>query len=256
VKLRLVPLLAACVLLCGCSSILNREYSTVEAHSSHFWESEAAGTLRAESYQDVVNDLLLLIGQHTETAVIRLYNYNDLTVSDLLEKAASEVQQETPLGNYAVEYITSSSTAQRGYYELSVQIGYRRTENQIQAVVNATSTAGLSALLESALNDGKQELAVRIGYWSDSDYTEVTQTVADVRAAAGLTDTPEWTISYYPAQGPVGLIEFNLNPSAQGDSSAAGDASASSSGQTSGAASGQADGTGSAQELPAENGQP
>jgi len=229
VKLRLVPLLAACLLLCGCSSILDREYSTVEAHSSRFWESEAAGTLRAESYQDVVNDLLLLVGQHTETAVIRLYNYNDMTVSDLLEKAATEVQQETPLGNYAVEYITSSSAVQRGYYELSVQIGYRRTEDQIQAIVNATSTAGLSALLESALSDGKQELAVRIGYWSDSDLATVEQTVTDVRAAAGLTDTPEWTVSYYPANGPVGLIEFNLKPADQGDSSSAGEAASSSS---------------------------
>lgn len=254
-KLRLMPLLMACLLLCGCSSILDREYSTVEAHSSRFWESEAAGTLRAESYQDVVNDLLLLIGQHTETAVIRLYNYNDLAVSDLLEKAASEVQQETPLGNYAVEYITSSSTAQRGYYELSVQIGYRRTEDQIQSVVNATSTAGLSALLESAISSGKQELAVRIGYWSDSDYAEVTQTVADVRTAAGLTDTPEWTISYYPAKGPVGLIEFNLNPPAKEDSSAAGSA-ASSSEQTSGAASAQTDNAAPPQESSAQSGQP
>ena len=41
---------------------------TVEPHSSKFWESEAAGTLRAENYQDIVNDLLILIGQHTESA--------------------------------------------------------------------------------------------------------------------------------------------------------------------------------------------
>ena len=54
-------------LLTGCASLLERSYTTSEPHSSKFWESEAAATLRAENRQDMVNDLLILIGQHTET---------------------------------------------------------------------------------------------------------------------------------------------------------------------------------------------
>ena len=62
-RLALQAPLALC-LLTGCASLLERSYTTVEPHSSKFWESEAADTLRAENYQDIVNDLLLLIGQH------------------------------------------------------------------------------------------------------------------------------------------------------------------------------------------------
>lgn len=215
-KKRICLLLAGCVLLTGCASLLDREYSTVEAHSSKFWESEATGTLRAENYQDIVNDLMLLIGQHTEQAVIRLYSYDDgVTVANALEKAAAEVQQETALGNYALEYITSSSTAQRGYYELSVQLCYRRTADQIAAIVNATSVTALQSLLETALDEGKAELTVRVGYWRAEDRAAVEQTVSDLRTERDLTDTPEWTISYYPADGAVGLIEFNLSPAAE-----------------------------------------
>ena len=98
-KLRLFALLAAVCLLTGCTSLLERKYSASEPHSSKFWESEAAGTLRAENYQDIVNDLLLLIGEHRETATLRLYNFEgDLAVADTLERAAVEVQQETPFG--------------------------------------------------------------------------------------------------------------------------------------------------------------
>lgn len=202
--------LAALCLLTGCASLLERQYSTVEPHSSKFWESEAAGTLRAENYQDVVNDVLLLIGQHTESATIRLYNFSDdMSVAETLEQATTEIQQETPMGAYAVEYITSSSRAQRGYYEISVQISYRRTEQQIQAVVNATSTEALPSLLEAALEAGESELAVRIGYWrEDEDPERVSTMVSEVREKRELTDTPAWTVTYYPASGPVGLIEF------------------------------------------------
>ncbi len=200
-------------LLPGCASLLEREYSTEEPHSSKFWESEAAGTLRAENYQDIVNDLLLLIGQHTETATLRLYNFtDDLTVADTLEQAAVEIQQETPLGAYAVEYITSSSQAQRGYYEVELQIGYRRTAEQIQAVVNATSVEGLYSLLESTLANEKTELAVRIGYWSQDGAEKVNATIDQLREDLGLLDTPVWVVNYYPASGQVGLIEFLLDP--------------------------------------------
>lgn len=209
-KAGVLAALAALCLLTGCASLLERQYSTVEPHSSTFWESEAAGTLRAESYQDVVNDVLLLIGQHTESATIRLYNFtDDMAVAETLEQATTEIQQETPMGAYAVEYITSTSRAQRGYYEISVQISYRRTEQQVQAVVNATSTEALPSLLDAALEAGKSELAVRIGYWREEEDPALVETVvSQIREKHGLTESPAWTVTYYPASGPVGLIEF------------------------------------------------
>ena len=210
-KLKITAALCALLLLTGCASLLERQYSTVEPHSSKFWESEAADTLRAENHQDLVNDLLLLIGQHTENATIRLYNFkDDMTVAETLEQATTEIQQETPMGAYAVEFITSSSQAQRGYYEVSVQISYRRTAEQIQAVVNATSTEALSSLLETALDNGETELAVRIGYWRAGDRERVAEIAAQLREERGLADTPPWGVYYYPAEETAGLIEFVL----------------------------------------------
>ena len=211
---RWAALLLAALLLTGCSPLLEREYSTTEPHSSKFWESEAAGTLRAENYQDIVNDLLLLIGQQTEAATVRLYNFeDDLSVADTLERAAVEIQEQTPLGAYAVSYITTSSQSQRGYYEIAVKIGYRRSAEQIQSVVNATRPEAVSSLLESALEDGRTELAVRIGYWGQDGQSGIESAVAQVREEHGLTEETPWVVNYYPAEGPVGLVEFLLEPS-------------------------------------------
>ena len=209
----LAMLLLALCLLTGCAPLLEREYSTSEPHSSKFWESEATGTLRAENYQDIVNDLLILIGRHVDEATLRLYNFkDDLTVADILERATVEIQQETPLGAYAVAYITSSAQAQRSYYEVSLQIGYRRTAEQLQAVVNATSPEAVSSLLESALEAGKTELAVRIGYWGADGREKVESAILQLREERELTETPMWVVNYYPTQGPVGLLEFLLDP--------------------------------------------
>ena len=211
-KLRLIALLAAVCLLTGCTSLLEREYSTSEPHSSKFWESEAAGTLRAENSQDIVNDLLLLIGEHRETATLRLYHFkDDLTVADMVERAAVEVQQETPFGAYAVEYITSTGKEQRGYYEVQVQIGYRRTAEQLQGIVNATAPEALYSLLEHTLASGGNELVVKIGYWAEDGQARVERTIQQLRADQGLEGAPGWTVNYYPEQGRVGLVEVLLD---------------------------------------------
>ena len=211
-KLVLTAMLASSMLLSGCASLLEREYSTVEPHTEKFWESEAAGTLRAENRQDIVNDLLILISQHTEKATLRLYNYtDDVNVAEILQQATDEVRRETPMGAYAVEYITSSATSQRGYYEVELSIGYRRSAEQVKAVVNATSAEAVYNLLEGALEAGKTELAVRVGYWEEDSREAVETAMAELRAEREMGETPYWAVEYYPREGEVGLVEFLLD---------------------------------------------
>ena len=211
-RVRVLCAALLCVLLAGCS-LLERQYVTVGPHSGKFWESEAAGTLRAENYQDIVNDLLLLIGQRRESATLRLYHFDDdATISDRLEQATMEIQQQTPLGSYAVAYIASVSQAQRGYHEVKLQIGYRRTAEELQAIVNATSPEALYALLRNALDRRQTQFAVRIGYWGPSGQEQVEEAKARLREDEGLNDFPDWPETLaYPEEGPVGLLEFRLD---------------------------------------------
>ena len=115
------------------------------------------------------------------------------------------------MGAYAVEYITSSAHPQRGYYEIDFAISYRRTAEQVKAVVNATSTEAVYSLLEGALAGEKEELAVRIGYW-DGDSREAVETaMAELRAAQGIEGAPYWAVNYYPTAENAGLVEFLLD---------------------------------------------
>ena len=208
----MVWMLVSLCLLTGCASLLERTYSKVEPHSSRFWESEAADTLRAENYQDIVNDLLILIGQHTESASLRLYNFeDDLAAAAAMEQAAAETQQETPLGAYAVEYMTSAGQSRRGYYEATVKISYRRAAEQVQSLVNATSPEAVYSLLDAALDEGRTELAIRVSYWGTDGRERVEAAVEQLRKERGLEETPTWQVNYYPDSGQVGLVEFLMD---------------------------------------------
>ena len=209
--------------LSGCASLLERRYVTSEPHSSKFWESEAAGTLRAENHQDIVNDLLVLIERHTENATLRLYHYDDeQTVAGALESAAVETQQETPLGAYAVSYITSTSQAQRGYYEVKLQIGYRRTAEELSAIVNATSAEAVYSLLRAAWTAGRESLAIRIGYWGADSAAQVEEALERLRADRQEKEAGENTAGTGAAEGETAEEDTAESNAAQGDIAEAG----------------------------------
>ena len=208
---RALGVLLCCALLAGCG-LLEREYRVTKEHSDRYWESESADILRAESYDDVVSDLLILIGRHTESATLRLYQFPDeAAAAETLEQAALEVQQETAMGAYAVEYITTELEPQRAYLEAGIHIGYRRTAEQLQSIVSATSTAALPELLQIALESGREELTVRIGYWGEGSRELVRKAAADARELNGVGDDAAWLVCFYPSAEAPGILEFRFD---------------------------------------------
>ena len=166
-KKRILLLAAALCLLCsGCGGgLLEREWSSVTPHSAGYWENGDKDTLRADSYQDAVNAILMLVANHAERGVVRCYFGSDAEYAELAAEACNEVQQETDLGAYLLDYITYAGTDERGFYELTLSFGYRRTAEEQEGIINATSTEAIPDLLRAAAAEGADRLVVRVSYF-------------------------------------------------------------------------------------------
>ncbi len=201
---------ATMVLLCGCGSLLHREYSVVEPHASDYYENE--DVLRAESYQDVVNDLLILVGEQKKEGTVWLYldDAAAADVAELAERACREVQRETPLGAYAVDYLTYTiDSTPRNYAAISLTIGYRRTAAQMDSIVHTTSISALADLLAAASEGGVAELTVQVSYFEKQEQ-EVRAIVEDAQRRAGRQEQDPWQVTFYPEGGDVGIIKIIL----------------------------------------------
>ena len=179
-KAAFVLALLLCAALTGCGdSLLERSYSSTVPHSAAYWENEDADTLRAENYQELVNALLILLEEHNEDGVVRIYGEHS-NFSAMAGRACVEVQQETALGAYLLDYITYNGSVENGSYQLTVHFGYRRSAEEQNAIVNATSTVALPDLLRSAVEEGRESLAIRVGYFA-TDRDGVLELVTQVR---------------------------------------------------------------------------
>ena len=211
-RARVLLLCAALCLLCsGCGGrgLLEREWSSVTPHSAGYWENGDKDTLRADSYQDLVNAILLLVDDHSESGVVRCYFGGDAKYAELAADACTEVQQETDLGAYLLDYITYSGTDERGFYELSLSFGYRRTAEEQESIINATSTEAIPDLLRAAIAEGADRLVVRVSYFS-TDRAGTEQMIRDVQAENGGDADAPWQIAFYPDSDEPGIVEILL----------------------------------------------
>lgn len=209
-KKRIPALLAAlCLMLSGCGNVvLERSFSVSAPHSEAYWENEGADTLRADGYQDLVNALLLLLGEHSKEGTVRIYGGDDPAA--MAERACREVQEETPLGAYLLDYISYTDAQQHGYYEMAVRFGYRRTAEEQAAIITATSTEALPDLLRLAAAQGTAGcVTIRFGYFTTGrdglrDMVRAVQEELEPEAAE------PWQVNFYPDTDDVGIVEVVL----------------------------------------------
>ena len=203
--------MAALILLStGCSSMLNRDYSSVTVHSATPTAEGDANTMRVQNYQELVNALIYLINQGEESGSIR-YSGEEADFKKLMDEACLEVKQEDPLGAYAVDYIKYSVISIVGSYEADVQITYRRTREQVASIVDATGAAAIRSELSRALSSFDTEVVLRISYFEEDEaYIQQLVRQAYLSNPATALDFPDAQVAMYPESGQQRIVEVTL----------------------------------------------
>ena len=206
----LALLTAATLTLTGCSSLLEQEYTYITPHNAAPTAEDDPSVLRADSYQEIVNALVYFVSTGTEKGTVRLYmDGEDLDAS--LNAACLEVDQEDPLGAYAVEYITFSLSSVVAYSEATVNITYRRTKEQVASIVQATGVTAIRSELAEAMSSFEPECVLRISYFNEDEaFIQDLARQAYYNAPASALGMPELQVFLYPDSGQQRIVEILL----------------------------------------------
>ena len=234
------PLLAACLLLSGCTSLLERSYSVVEPYADRYWDSAAEDTLRAENHQDLVNSLLMLVEERAEEGTIRCYGAANSYLQ--AQSACREVSEETALGSYLLSSLTFDYANSAGYSALTCRMSYREDAEDPASLMTLSDSQSLVDLLRLAVREELEKQTARFPY--NTPREEVTGAVerlwrelqedaappaaepgpegeAAVPEAAEPVMAPEippcpWEIRFYPDAEATEIVEVLLVPAAGG----------------------------------------
>ena len=149
-------------LLGGCARLLERSYGITEPYADRYWDSSAEDTLRAETYQDLVNSLLLLVEQKAEEGVIRCYG--EAEEYEQVLAARREVRQETMLGSSLLKELQLDHEKGSGYSTVTCRMTYREDAEDLGALMPISDSQSLVDLLRLAVREDYEKLAAHFTY--------------------------------------------------------------------------------------------
>lgn len=210
IKRRLAVLLAAAALaLSACSAAVPSEYVQVRAHSETA-EKPRSDALTAENYAQLKSVIRSFVEGSVEHGIIRVYSYDGDVEQDLAD-AARAVWRDDPLGAYAVDYLTYSCSLIVSYYELRVDITYRRTPAQLARLEYLSSSMGgdLKKRLERAAERYEDTLAIYFSYYTPCDFEQLVRACYDAKPGT-IMSMPDMTVTFYPDSGAARIVELTF----------------------------------------------
>ncbi|MCD8382731.1 MAG: hypothetical protein LUC30_07445 [Clostridiales bacterium] len=207
-------LLAFCLLptLSGCDSLLEREYRSASRHISQTSDTEDTSALRAETYSDLVNSVQFFVTMGETEGVVHLYQYSGDVEQDV-EDACQEVLEQDPLGAWALEDITWTSSRIVSYYECIFTFTYRHTAAEIASIQTVVGSNAIREALCDVISDYDSSLVLQVSsYYAQKELLLGLVQEAYYSLPGYAQGYPDVTISVYPQEstGTQQIVEISF----------------------------------------------
>lgn len=207
---RVLALCAALLCLCGCASLLEREYTEAVDHVEDQPPGDAA--YRVETYPALRAAILAYVEEGMTEGTLRCPTTYPGNLSVDLEKAKRQLMEEDPLGCYALEDITFHTSRIIAYYDIELELTYKVDTKEVAGLPRVGSREALSRMLGQSLEDREGRVCVYLTAYPEEDGQFFA---AALRDAYGLRPDviarPELKVELYPQSGTRRVAALELD---------------------------------------------
>ncbi len=203
----LAAALALCLLFGGCAGD-EGEYHTSRPHSERAGlETAVLAGGDITNYYSLKGALLNMVNIGLNADVFRISSYNGDLEEDL-KAVIQEITTEEPMGIYGVSSINADRTRVLSYQDVSVQIQYKRSPAEMQAVVALSGRYDLENRLLALLRTFSPvgAFAVTDGLVEDLDLDRMLYT-AWMRCGPRAVSLSQTSVAFYPENSDNCIVE-------------------------------------------------
>ena len=211
---RILPILLAVMqlfLLCACSIVPPAEYVRISAHNAPIVQKTQTDAVTVENASQLERAIRGFVSESVEHGTIRAYSYNG-NIEEDLSAAAYAVSREDPLGAYAVDYMNHSCSLIVSYYEIHIDITFRRSREEIAAISYITNSAGPQTknCVRAAILEGSPVLALCFTRYGGNRFSELVREIYDESPESVMT-LPQVNTATYPQTGTSRIAELSFD---------------------------------------------
>ena len=176
------------------------DYRIVAEHIEPAVNQETTACIyEIHTFAGLKNAIQGLVNSVVEQGIIRAVEYSG-SISEDISRVCLDVIRESPIGSYAVEYITHTVTRILTYDEIDIHISYKLSSAEIAAVRNIPTISDYYQLIDHALDSGAPQLVTQLVTLSVNEQT-LKKYVEDYYRShpEKLLYQPSVSVSFFPS---------------------------------------------------------
>lgn len=203
---RLILLVSMMLLLSGCGFVAN-EYVSSKPHESEN-QTQMPEAAEVSDLAGMKDAMVRFIKAGRKSGTIRTVDYKGNVEEDLVQ-AVYDVARMTPVGAYAVDYISHNCVRIVNYYEISLSITYRRSAGDIASIQQAYSPEQLREQVERSLRIYDEHLAMQVTQEQEYDIAAIVEAYCLANPAI-MVEKPKLQVQVFPESGPERIVEVDF----------------------------------------------
>lgn len=197
-----------CLLLSGCSW-MDGSYVSVTPHQEQLTGAQS-GDVSAADYPQLRAVLEELVESGAESAVINVAEYKQELVESGMEAAIRYLQNQFPLGAYAIDRITYEIGTGGGQPAIAVNISYIHGRSEIRKVQNVKDMDEAQTVIAEVLEQCSEGVVMLIDAYEDMDLVQMVEDFAEDNPDT-VMETPQVAVGVYPDQGESRVVELKFS---------------------------------------------
>lgn len=204
----IVFILAVSLLLCGCDSVFDGNYVSVEQHREQNTGGQS-GIVSASNYIQLREALVQMVDSGSESSVINVSDYDQDLLENAIEVASDYVRKAHPIGAYAVEKISYEIGTGGGKPAVSVNISYIHGRSEIRKIKTVRDMTVAQDKCAEALEKCESGLVVLVKDYSSWDATQFVEDYASLHPDL-VMEIPAVAMGVYPETGMERVVELKF----------------------------------------------
>ncbi|MBR3972705.1 MAG: hypothetical protein IKJ99_01990 [Oscillospiraceae bacterium] len=205
---RITLLMALCLLLSGCSSWMDGSHLTVTPHQEQIPNVQTAAVSAAD-YDELRGVMEKIVESGAESGVINVAEYDPEQLELGIRLAAGYVQNQFPLGVYAIENLQYEIGSGGGQPAISVSISYIHGRSEIRKIQEVDDMNEAQAAIEEALEECAEGVVLLIDDYGETDLVQLVEDFADQNPDV-VMEVPQVAVGVYPDSGLSRVVELKF----------------------------------------------
>lgn len=206
-KAKLCLILAAVMLLSGCSWNGLGEYLSVAPHREDTNRINPENVV-ASNYPQLLQAMTALVEACSESGLIYVPDYGSKLESDI-EKVIRQVSTNHPIGAYALEQVLYEVGTGSGQQAVAIELKYLHDISEIRRIKQCKTMDNAKEEIAYALYSCTDKLVIQIEDYHHMDFVQFVQDYA-YENPSEVMELPDVSVGIYPENGEQRVVELKF----------------------------------------------